>query len=477
MTLLVPGSAQRAGGNRTVGRVAMRIWGVVVLGAIVFVGWALVNRKAAISVVMTPGVTMASGVVTAVLGIAWGLLFLDTWRTARPVNMRPIHRLPFTLLVAALAVAVIWGGFAAGMRLTAAGSAVSRIFGGGGETDQKTGRYNILLLGGDAGDGREGMRPDSINVVSVDAATGRSVIVGVPRNLEGVRFPATSPMSKVYPDGFFCPTHECLINAINTDVEENHKDLYPKSKHPGLEATKEAVEETTGLDINYFVVMDLDGYRELIDALGGVRIDLNVQVPLYIEANGKISDSVGPGSNIHLDGTRALAFARAREDSTDYQRMARQRCLMNAMLTQLDPGTVLTKFEAIAKAGQGLVLTDIPPSESGNLVELAAKAKNLPVATVSLTPPLIDIAAPDWALMKRAVKDAVAASEAIDRPGKATTTRPPATQPPPSADGPTSNPPATSTTRGAQPTTTAAPTNPGTTSSGEVEEVCTASKR
>ncbi len=62
----------------------------------------------------------------------------------------------------------------------------------------------MLLLGGDSGPDRSGLRPDSLTVASIDKDTGRTVLVGLPRNLQDVPFPKGSVMRKEFPDGFDC---------------------------------------------------------------------------------------------------------------------------------------------------------------------------------------------------------------------------------------------------------------------------------
>ena len=127
----------------------------------------------------------------------------------------------------------------------------------GGFTSPVDGRYNIMLLGADAGSDRFGIRPDSISVISIDAATGAAVNIGIPRNLQHVGFSKGSPMNEIYPNGWNCGL-ECLINAIYKDVEDNHADAYPnataKGSTPGTEATRDAVEYVTGLEIQSYVL-------------------------------------------------------------------------------------------------------------------------------------------------------------------------------------------------------------------------------
>jgi hypothetical protein len=89
---------------------------------------------------------------------------------------------------------------------------------------------------------------------------------------------------------------------------------------------------------------------------------------------------------------------------------------MRAMLDQLDPITVLTKFNRIAAASSKVVATDIPPSEVGTMISLALKAKGLPVSSVAMMPPLINPNSPDFDLARSTVAKRIETSEAIDRP-------------------------------------------------------------
>ncbi len=262
-------------------------------------------------------------------------------------------------------------------------------------TSHKQGRHNILLMGGDAGPDRVGLRPDSMTVASVDAETGRTVLISLPRNLEDAPFPASSPLHAKFPHGFHCADDSCMLNAVYTYALE-HASFYPDVRNPGAQATKEAVEGATGLKINYWVLIDLKGFESLVDAVGGITMDVYRRVPIG-GGGTKIYGYVEAGKNRHLNGYEALWFARSRSDSSDYDRMVRQKCVMNAMLNQLDPMTVLTKFNKIAAASKEVVATDIPPSEVGTMMNLALKAKQLPVSSVAIVPPLINPGAPDFA--------------------------------------------------------------------------------
>ncbi|MGL4832267.1 MAG: LCP family protein [Propionibacteriaceae bacterium] len=473
MTFLVPGSVQRAKGNIHIGRFAMRVWEACLLLLLFLGAWFLIDKLALVSFFAHPAVLRASVALILFVAFGWVALFCDAWRLSRPVDMPRNRRLLFTVLSGIMPVVLVISSLAAARAIGAAAHLTSEVFAGGGETEAHEGRINVLLIGADNGSDREGMRTDSLNVVSIDAKTGRSVIIGIPRNIEGAKFPDYSPMRKIYPDGYSCPDHSCMMNAINTDVEQNHADLYPNSKHPGITATKEAIEYLTGLNVNYTVIVDLNGFSGLVDAVGGIDITLNKAIVIFWVNDvigGTPRKTIGPGK-VHLNGTDALDLARVRHDSNDFVRMTRQKCIMNAMLTQLDPKTVLAKFTDIANAGAGIVESDVPASEAGYLVKLAQQAKSLPIQTIQLIPPLLWPGDPNYDDARQAVRDQIAAAAALDDPAKAPAPKASATQeaaPAPRSETTTTQNPAPATTQ------TADVTEAGASTSENLTETCSA---
>ena len=404
MTLVLPGSAQVAAGHRLLGRAAL--WVLVILAALFLLVW----HGPAITFMTRPATLRVLQGLLVVLGIGWALLFLDAWRLSRPPELARRHRLGFAALSIGLAFAVLIGLVASANVVSAQRELVSSVFSGGGDKAAKAGRINILLMGGDAGADRTGLRPDSMTVASVDEATGRTVLISLPRNLEKAPFPASSPMHKKFPKGFDCPNDVCMLNAVYT-YAMGHKELYPHVKNPGAQATKEAIEGVTGLTINYWSLIDLKGFEDLVDALGGITMDVYRRVPIGGGPTHPIYGYVEAGKNRHLDGKDALWFARSRSDSSDWDRIVRQKCVMNAMLQQLSPRTVVTKFEDIAKASEQLVTTDLPASQLGRFAELALKARSQPVRTVSFVPPAINTSRPDVDKVQAMVARAISRSE------------------------------------------------------------------
>jgi polyisoprenyl-teichoic acid--peptidoglycan teichoic acid transferase len=423
MTLVLPGSAQVAAGNRRLGRTALRVWAGLWVLAILAGLFVLVWHGAAITLMTRPTTLRVLQGLLVVLGVGWALLFLDAWRISSPPEMARRHRLGFALLSVGLAFTVLLGLVASANVVSAQRELVSSVFAGGGDKAAKAGRINILLMGGDAGPDRAGLRPDSMTVASIDQATGRTVLVSLPRNLERAPFPASSPMHKKFPEGFRCADHTCMLNAVYT-YAMTHKDLYPHVKNPGAQATKEAIEGVTGLTVNYWALIDLKGFEDLVNAVGGITMDVYRKVPIG-GGHAKLYGYVEAGKNRHLDGREALWFARSRSDSSDWDRMVRQKCVMNAMLNQLDPVTVLTKFNGIAKASSQIVATDIPSSQISTMLDLAQKAKSKPVGSLAVVPPLLKYSGnPDFAKIQAAIADQIAKSEAMDAPKPSVTAVP-----------------------------------------------------
>jgi len=412
MTLVLPGSAQLAGGSRRLGRFALRVclawWSFALLAGLL----ALIRPKTALSVLTSGPALTAIQILIITLGLGWVALIVDAWRLAHPRELGRSGQLAFTVLSLAVAFTIFGGFLAAASMVSVQRDLTTTVFSGGGDQAAKHGRYNILLMGGDAGRDRVGLRPDSMTVASVDAETGRTVLISLPRNLQAVPFPNYSPLHDRFPHGFRCSDGSCMLNAIYTYASA-HRDLYPGVPNPGAQATKEAVEGATDLKINYWVLIDLKGFESLVDSVGGITMDVYRRVPIG-GGSTKISGYVDAGKNRHLTGHEALWFARSRSDSSDYDRMLRQKCVMRAMLNQFDPITVLTKFNRIAAASREVVATDIPTSEVGTMIDLALKAKALPVSSVAMMPPLINPRSPDFDKVHRSVQKKIEASEALD---------------------------------------------------------------
>jgi polyisoprenyl-teichoic acid--peptidoglycan teichoic acid transferase len=413
LTLLIPGSVQLLAGNRRVARIGLvatlSFWVLMVI----LLALGVIHKSWLISLVSMPFVDGFLAVFLFAYAILFALLSIDTLRL---MKLGRLYNRDRWISFAAIVLAGVLGTSAisyAGNLAGVSAGALGAIFNQSGVTEPVDGRYNIMLLGADSGRDRFGIRPDSISVISINAQTGAAVNIGIPRNLQHVGFVAGSPMLKVYPNGWDCGLN-CLINAIYKDTTDNHSDLYPladkQGSTPGVEATRDAVQYVTGLKIQSYVMVDMAAFAGLVDALGGVDINVKERLPIGGQKLdlSDVSGWIEVGQQ-HMNGYNAMWYARSRHSTTDYDRMRRQREVENAILNQFDPANVLTRFQSIAAAGTKLVKTDIPSGMLANYVELATKLKTKKMVSLELVPPTIDVIHPNFDAIHQMIKSAFAA--------------------------------------------------------------------
>lgn len=280
-------------------------------------------------------------------------------------------------------------------------------------------RVSVLLVGSDAGTDREGIRTDSLMVATIDPKTGDTNLISIPRNLQRVPFPADNPLHEKYPEGFYCPERgvgsECLMDAVWMEAE-NNKDLFPEDEaNPGLNTTREVVGAITGLDIDYTAVVDLSGFRQLVDAMGGVYINVPGPEPGLPIGGRIVGGAVVPGSITgyikpgyqKLDGQHALWYARSRVLSSDDDRMRRQRCMVNALIDQTDPFKMATKFTGIMDAAGDNITVDIPQDDLPAFAELADRMKRGNLRTINISK-VTTHWKPDFTKIQQAIQKALA---------------------------------------------------------------------
>lgn len=222
-------------------------------------------------------------------------------------------------------------------------------------------RVNVLLLGGDAGRYRSGLRTDSVIVASVDRFTGDAALFSLPRNWGGLTVLDGSPVP----------------NRILNEVYEWGRRQPERfaGPDPGAAALVEVAEILTGLDIHHFVLVDLTGFAAVVDALGGVTIDVprSVYGPRYNPATGGYTMISIPRGEQVLDGGAVLAYVRERYQSSDYDRMDRQRCVLAAMADEMDPIGLMRGLTELLDAVETHVTTDVPLDELPALIRVAGR--------------------------------------------------------------------------------------------------------
>ncbi|HEU4399767.1 MAG TPA: LCP family protein [Actinomycetota bacterium] len=258
---------------------------------------------------------------------------------------------------------------------------------GGGTSHLVTaipGRVTVLLLGGDAGPGRQGLRTDTMIVASFELKTGKAVLFGLPRNLVQAPLPPGPAADLFGGQGFPRP-----LNELYAFAELERRGLFPAGERPGVLAVAGAVEAMLGLPIDHYALVDLKGFVDVVNALGGVTVEVTKPIRVEVDRLGTEGSQpafvISPGRR-HLNGFTALAYVRSRKTTSDYDRMERQRCLLGSLARQTDPAEVLRAFPRLVNVVKHSIATDIPASRLPDLLA-AAGGRRARVATVGFTPP------------------------------------------------------------------------------------------
>jgi LCP family protein required for cell wall assembly len=240
-------------------------------------------------------------------------------------------------------------------------------------------RLNILLLGADSGEGRWSMRTDTMIVVSFDPVTGDAAMFSVPRDMSGVPLP----------DGmgiWDCNCFDDLITNLYVAAMDN-PEAFPGPDEPGINAIRGAMGEIFGIPIHHYALVTLNGFVDIVDALGGVTIEVpdTITDNEYPHEDGSVESITIKEGTRHLNGHEALAYARIRRQSDDFARMHRQRCVIEAVVEQSSPSEILFRFGAIAEALKRSLVTDIPEERLADFIDLVPLVSTDRIASLRIT--------------------------------------------------------------------------------------------
>ncbi|GAA1141951.1 LCP family protein [Nocardioides aquiterrae] len=385
-----------------------------------------------------------AGVVIGVLFLVWAFTVVTTYVMARPRGMSRLEQTLGGIVVALLCILVALPAVQSVRLANTQAHLVATVF-----DDEQTAtvpqdvteadpwggrdRVNVLLLGGDGGIGRTGIRTDSVILLSMDTHTGKSVMFSLPRNMMNAQFPEDSPLHDAFPDGFRSSDPNAdpgswMLNAIYGQVPALHPHILGSSENEGADAIKQAVAGSLGTHVDYYVLINLLGFQQLVDAIGGVTVNINEPIAINGNTDAGIPPTgyLQPGPDQHLDGFHALWYSRGRWGSDDYQRMLRQRCMVNAIIEEADPLNVLRRYQALAKAGEEIVRTDVPRELMPAFVDLALKVKEKKIRSIAfITSDEFFSGDPDYTWMQSVVAKALEPHPGRgpkDDPGKAVRT-------------------------------------------------------
>jgi LCP family protein required for cell wall assembly len=266
-------------------------------------------------------------------------------------------------------------------------------------------RLTILLAGGDAGPGRWSLRTDVMIVATINLKTGKAVLFSISRDM------VNPPLPEAWDESFIDMEYENAVRAAERAGEEpppregfescgcfpdringiwtftsTWVRTFPDAVDPGMEALRQTLSLLLGLPIDYYVLVDMAGFVDLVDALG--RLDIYVTETMDVgfsparEGEDPVVVTIAQPGTYHLDGHQALAFVRNRTNTNDAARMRRQRCTLRALAAELEPVTVAMRFPQIARAVRESATSNIPLSFLPDLVEYATALELNDIATV-----------------------------------------------------------------------------------------------
>lgn len=201
-------------------------------------------------------------------------------------------------------------------------------------------RTNFLLLGVDARSGFSSFRTDSIIIASYNHTTKDVVEFSLPRDTQATY--SKNIVSKI----------NAIFQFTFNDAKNRDKLSDEEAIKKGFSALSTAINEVTGLKIHYGVMVNFTALKDIVDALGGITV--NVDKDLYDNTFPNESDTGTVIVNIkagvqNMNGTKALQYARSRHSTSDYDRARRQQIVVNAIREKFTKSNFFTDVNAINK--------------------------------------------------------------------------------------------------------------------------------
>lgn len=235
-------------------------------------------------------------------------------------------------------------------------------------------RINILLTGVDSAESRSTSLTDTLLLVSVNPADGSVVMLSFPRDISN--FP-------MYDGGTFTGK----INSLMT-YARNHKKQYPDGPFPTL---INEIGYLAGVPIHYYAAIDLDGFRRMINEVGGVTVDNEraINDPRYDWMDGSAPGFYLKAGKVKLNGRTALAFARSRQGvgDNDFTRAARQQQLLVALRDKLVTPEMITSVPALVRVAGDTIRTNLPTDRLQEFITLAREVDGDRIQRYVLGPP------------------------------------------------------------------------------------------
>lgn len=252
-------------------------------------------------------------------------------------------------------------------------------------------RINILVLGLDRRPWEPEDAPtrtDTVLVVTVEPFSGNTGIFSIPRDML-VEIPNLR-------GGYF-------QERVNIAYEYGTILRHPKGR-AGLAI--DTIEHNFGVEIDYYIVADFLDFVNLIDAIGGIEVDVPRPMAAWYSLDDLPEHHVWmdfPAGRQHMNGDRALAYARIRQGSDDLDRIKRQQLVAMATIAKALDAKLFLQARSLWDKFNNAIETDIPAAKVPGLALLAKKVSLDKVVTVSLGDAVVDCTTPAGAAVLCAI--------------------------------------------------------------------------
>ena len=322
-------------------------------------------------------------------------------------------------LAVGLSIHLLVGGY-----VGTASALVGGIFSGAEEGDGQGGatppswdgteRLNVLLIGVDQRQGETSFNTDTLIVASVDPVKGSVSMFSIPRDTVDVPVPASA-------QALYGSTYNNKINSYYSSAKANG-DTFPNGPAAAL---REMLSEFYGIRIDYSVMVNFSGFKQIVDTLGGIRITTKNPIvdETYPAGVGYLRRIRMPVGVRTMNGQEALIFARSRHGSSDFGRAERQQQVIAAVRAQTDVEAIAANLPALASTLQDAIKSDFPQGDLPRLLELLGRVDASNLKSIVFAPPVYQtvgadergyIIVPDVEKIRRAILAAFAAEPTPD---------------------------------------------------------------
>ena len=244
-----------------------------------------------------------------------------------------------------------------------------------------TGALNVLLVGSDTRAGAGNAKYGQQTARLADAGGKRTdtiILMHISPNRDKARLIS-------FPRDSMVQIPKCKNETTKQEMAPRRDMINSAYNSGGVACTISTIETLTGIRVNHFVEVDFSGFKNIVDALGGIEICLKTAV------NDRASKLVLPAGRSRLDGEKALGYVRLRHygDGSDIQRIRRQQIFLSKVVAKATSSELLTdvgKLKDFISAAAGSVTMDPElANDPEQLIEIAMSAKQLTAGGVQFT--------------------------------------------------------------------------------------------